>query len=171
MWLLTITEKATGPHSEKPAFWSAHPPPPPPSPPPTHTHKHTHTHNLFAVRARRAGAGRQEHLIPPPLISPCPRVRSLSDPPAAIVLVSVAGATVTRMPGRCARCTTLFHRQEIKAPQLMCHLAQVTGTQACLHLIHTLLTQHAAGDKRTQTLLASSTVYVLPRLCADGAEL
>eukprot|EP01051_Picozoa_sp_SAG22_P010476 SAG22_NODE_946_length_6371_cov_12.683833_4_plen_77_part_00 len=51
------------------------------------------------------------------------------------------------------------------------HAGEVTGCQACLNLIHRLLTDYAAGDARTKQLLGSSTIYVLPRLCADGAEL
>lgn len=51
------------------------------------------------------------------------------------------------------------------------HAGEVTGTQACLHLAHTLLSGWGAGDERTKALMASSTVYILPRISADGAEM
>ena len=51
------------------------------------------------------------------------------------------------------------------------HAGEVTGMQACLHLAHTLLTGWEAEEPRARTLLATSTVYVLPRISADGAEL
>lgn len=46
----------------------------------------------------------------------------------------------------------------------------MTGTEACLHLIDTLLTTHKAeaGDGPTVALFKASTVYVLPRISADG---
>jgi murein tripeptide amidase MpaA len=50
------------------------------------------------------------------------------------------------------------------------HAGEVTGAQACLHLVHTLLEKWAAGDAWVKDVLATSTVYVLPRISADGAE-
>jgi hypothetical protein len=51
------------------------------------------------------------------------------------------------------------------------HAGEVTGCQACLHLAHTLLTSWEEKDERTELLMATSTVYILPRISADGAEL
>ena len=51
------------------------------------------------------------------------------------------------------------------------HAGEVTGCQACLHLAHTLLSDWAEKDERTCLLMATSTVYILPRISADGAEL
>jgi hypothetical protein len=50
------------------------------------------------------------------------------------------------------------------------HAGEVTGCEAALHLIHTLVTRWAAGDTYTRTVLSSSTIYCLPRMSADGAE-
>ena len=50
------------------------------------------------------------------------------------------------------------------------HAGEVVGCQCCLHLIHTLLNGWDAGDPATKRLLATSTVYVLPRISPDGAE-
>ena len=51
------------------------------------------------------------------------------------------------------------------------HAGEVTGAQACMHLAHTLLSGWGAKDARTVALLSAATVYVLPRISADGAEL
>lgn len=51
------------------------------------------------------------------------------------------------------------------------HAGEVTGCQACLHLAHTLISAWAEKDERTLALMATSTVYILPRISADGAEL
>jgi hypothetical protein len=50
------------------------------------------------------------------------------------------------------------------------HAGEVTGTEACLQLIDSLVTKHAAADPSVVALLESSTVYVLPRIAVDGAE-
>lgn len=49
------------------------------------------------------------------------------------------------------------------------HAAELTGSAAALHLLQTLLAGHG-DDERVTTLLRTRTVYVLPRLCVDGAE-
>eukprot|EP01047_Picozoa_sp_COSAG01_P056473 COSAG01_NODE_6408_length_3682_cov_400.192297_3_plen_149_part_01 len=51
------------------------------------------------------------------------------------------------------------------------HAGEVTGAQACLHLVHTLLSAWDDGEARTRSLLGACTVYVLPRISADGAEM
>ena len=50
------------------------------------------------------------------------------------------------------------------------HAGEVVGCQCCLHLIRTLLSGWDQGDTATKRLLASSTVYVLPRISPDGSE-
>ena len=50
------------------------------------------------------------------------------------------------------------------------HAGEVTGTQCCLHLIHTIFSRLDAGDPAMAEMIATSTVYVLPRISADGAE-
>jgi hypothetical protein len=51
------------------------------------------------------------------------------------------------------------------------HAGEVTGTEAALHFVDTLLAQHADGDYATAQLLRTSTIYALPRISVDGAEL
>ena len=50
------------------------------------------------------------------------------------------------------------------------HAGEVTGCEACLDLVHTLLHKWAAGDSWTREVLGCSTVYVVPRISPDGAE-
>jgi hypothetical protein len=50
------------------------------------------------------------------------------------------------------------------------HAGEVTGTQCCLHLIHTIFSKLDEKDPVMTDMIASSTVYVLPRISADGAE-
>ena len=50
------------------------------------------------------------------------------------------------------------------------HAGEVTGTEAVLHMADELVTKFAAGDATTVALLRTSTVYLLPRIAADGAE-
>ena len=50
------------------------------------------------------------------------------------------------------------------------HAGEVTGCEAALHLIETLLAQWDAADSWTKAVLSTSTVYVLPRMSPDGAE-
>jgi murein tripeptide amidase MpaA len=51
------------------------------------------------------------------------------------------------------------------------HAGEVTGTQACLHLLHRLLEGASDPSSREARLLQSHTFYVVPRIAADGAEL
>ena len=51
------------------------------------------------------------------------------------------------------------------------HAGEVTGTEACLHFVDTLLAQLTGGDYATRELVRTSTVYALPRISVDGAEL
>ena len=53
------------------------------------------------------------------------------------------------------------------------HAGEITGTEAALHLIDRLLTRHEEEDGAGPytALFKSSTVYVLPRISVDGAEL
>ena len=58
------------------------------------------------------------------------------------------------------------------------HAGEITGTEAALHLIDTLLSSHAAeleedeeGGGPMVALFRAATVYVLPRISVDGAEL
>ena len=57
------------------------------------------------------------------------------------------------------------------------HAGEITGTEAALHLIDTLVTAHEAdeadedGTGPISQLFKTSTVYVLPRITPDGAEL
>jgi len=48
------------------------------------------------------------------------------------------------------------------------HAAEVTGSMASLHLIDTVLTN--ANDPKIASLLSNYTLYVIPRLSPDGAE-
>ena len=50
------------------------------------------------------------------------------------------------------------------------HAGEVTGCQACLHFIDDIVTKWEAGDSWTKDVMASSTLYVLPRVSPDGAE-
>jgi murein tripeptide amidase MpaA len=50
------------------------------------------------------------------------------------------------------------------------HAGEVTGCEAALHLVETLLNQWDAGDAWTREVLGTSTVYVVPRISPDGAE-
>ena len=49
------------------------------------------------------------------------------------------------------------------------HSVELTGSLAALHLIHRLLSGRG-GDERVDRVLATRTVYVVPRLNPDGAE-
>ncbi len=49
------------------------------------------------------------------------------------------------------------------------HAAELTASMSALHLTHHLLSSFGA-DERVTRLLDRCTVYVLPRLCPDGAE-
>ena len=51
------------------------------------------------------------------------------------------------------------------------HAGEVTGCEACLHFVHTLLQRWQAGDQQIVELLRSSALYVVPRISPDGAEL
>jgi hypothetical protein len=51
------------------------------------------------------------------------------------------------------------------------HAGEVTGTEACLHFVDSLLSLLSGGEYATAELLRTSTVYVLPRISVDGAEL
>lgn len=48
------------------------------------------------------------------------------------------------------------------------HASELSGCQACIHLIETLLTRNS--EKRIQDLLQRVTFYIVPRISADGAE-
>jgi murein tripeptide amidase MpaA len=48
------------------------------------------------------------------------------------------------------------------------HAAELTGSTAALHLLHRLIT--GGDDPRIARLLRTRAVYVVPRLCPDGAE-
>jgi murein tripeptide amidase MpaA len=48
------------------------------------------------------------------------------------------------------------------------HAAELTGSTAALHLLHRLLI--GGDDPRIARLLRTRAVYVVPRLCPDGAE-
>jgi len=48
------------------------------------------------------------------------------------------------------------------------HAAELTSSTAALHLLHRLLTD--TDDERVGRLLRTRTVYVVPRVCPDGAE-
>ena len=47
------------------------------------------------------------------------------------------------------------------------HAGEVTGCEAALHLVETLLNQWDAGDAWTREVLGTSTVYVVPRISPD----
>ncbi len=49
------------------------------------------------------------------------------------------------------------------------HASEVTGCQACLHTLNSLL-EGFSGDGEIQKLLRDITFYVVPRISADGAE-
>lgn len=49
------------------------------------------------------------------------------------------------------------------------HAAELTASSAALHLIHRLLSGYGKDDQITR-LLSTRTMYVIPRLCPDGAE-
>ena len=51
------------------------------------------------------------------------------------------------------------------------HAGEVTGCEACLHFLHALLSDYAGGDASTKLMLATSAIYVVPRVSPDGAEL
>ena len=51
------------------------------------------------------------------------------------------------------------------------HAGEVTGCEACLHFLYTLLSDYAAGDPSTLEMLRTSTIYVVPKVSPDGAEL
>ena len=51
------------------------------------------------------------------------------------------------------------------------HAGEVTGCEACLHFLYTLLSDYANGDVSTKLMLATSTIYCVPRVSPDGAEL
>lgn len=50
------------------------------------------------------------------------------------------------------------------------HAAELTASTAALHLLHRLLDGADRDDERIVRLLRTRTVYVVPRLCPDGAE-
>ena len=49
------------------------------------------------------------------------------------------------------------------------HAAELTSSTAALHLLHRLVAA-PADDEHVRRLLRTRTVYVVPRLCPDGAE-
>ena len=50
------------------------------------------------------------------------------------------------------------------------HAGEVTGSMACLYTIDWLLGGYGKEDRATR-ILDTKVIYVLPRLCCDGAEL
>ena len=50
------------------------------------------------------------------------------------------------------------------------HAGEVTGCEAVLHLVETLIMRWDAGDSWTRAVLTRGTVYCVPRISADGAE-
>ena len=50
------------------------------------------------------------------------------------------------------------------------HAGEVTGTECCLHMTNEIFERLDAGDPVMTDMIATSTVYVLPRISADGAE-
>jgi len=50
------------------------------------------------------------------------------------------------------------------------HAGEVTGTMACLYTIDWLLSNYGKEDQATR-ILDTKVIYVLPRICPDGAEL
>ena len=50
------------------------------------------------------------------------------------------------------------------------HATEVTGGVAALHIIHALVTRHAAGDPIVTEALRTRTFYVAPRVNPDGVE-
>lgn len=50
------------------------------------------------------------------------------------------------------------------------HAGEVTGCQACLHLINQIVEKWDADDTWTKDVMATSALYVLPRVSPDGAE-
>jgi murein tripeptide amidase MpaA len=51
------------------------------------------------------------------------------------------------------------------------HAGEVTGCEACLHFVDTLLRRCKAADPQVVQLLECSSIYVVPRISPDGAEL
>ncbi|MCL2284914.1 MAG: M14 family metallopeptidase, partial [Firmicutes bacterium] len=50
------------------------------------------------------------------------------------------------------------------------HAGEVTGTMACLYTIDWLLSNYGKDEQATR-ILDTKVIYVLPRICPDGAEL
>jgi len=50
------------------------------------------------------------------------------------------------------------------------HAGEVTGSMACLYTIDWLLNNHGKDEQATR-ILDTKVIYVLPRVCPDGAEL
>ncbi len=50
------------------------------------------------------------------------------------------------------------------------HAGEVTGSEAVLQMADQLIAKFVAGDATTDAMLRSSTIYLLPRIAADGAE-
>jgi len=51
------------------------------------------------------------------------------------------------------------------------HAAELTACTACLYWLHQLISGYEAGDAQAKQLLDTRTVYMVPRLNPDGAEL
>jgi murein tripeptide amidase MpaA len=51
------------------------------------------------------------------------------------------------------------------------HAAELTACTACLYWLHQLVSGYEAGDAQARQLLDTRTVYMVPRLNPDGAEL
>jgi murein tripeptide amidase MpaA len=51
------------------------------------------------------------------------------------------------------------------------HAAELTASTACLYWLHQLISGYEAGDAQARQLLDTRTVYMVPRLNPDGAEL
>jgi murein tripeptide amidase MpaA len=51
------------------------------------------------------------------------------------------------------------------------HAGEVTGCEACLHFVETLLAQWDGAEPWARDVLRASTVYVLPRISPDGAAI
>ena len=50
------------------------------------------------------------------------------------------------------------------------HAGEVTGTECCLHMTNEIFERLDADDPAMKEMISTSTVYVLPRISADGAE-
>ena len=50
------------------------------------------------------------------------------------------------------------------------HASEVTGSMACLYTVDWLLTNYGKDEKATH-IIDTKAVYVLPRICPDGAEI